>query len=48
MDKYYEITRYPGFLPSGIPSEAFDEIDADRSIELAQIVVDFVGERVVG
>jgi HEPN domain-containing protein len=47
LDKYFEITRYPGYLPSGIPSEAFDVIDADRSIELAQMVVDFVGERVV-
>ena len=26
-------------------AEAFDKIDADRSIELAQAVVDFVGER---
>ena len=34
LDKYFEITRYPGYLPSGIPSEAFDVIDADRSIEL--------------
>ena len=46
LDKYYEITRYPTYLPSGIPSEAFDEVDADRSIELAQGVVDFVRERI--
>ena len=46
LDKYYEITRYPGFLPSGIPSEAFDRIDADRSIQLSKLVVDFVDERV--
>lgn len=46
LDKYYEITRYPSFLPSGIPSEAFDKVDADRSIELAQGVVDFVRERI--
>jgi HEPN domain-containing protein len=45
LDKYYDITRYPGFLPGGIPSEAFDRVDADRSIELSQIVVDFVRER---
>ncbi len=45
LDKYYEITRYPSYLPSGTSSEAFDRIDADRSIELAQGVVDFVGER---
>ena len=46
LDKYYEITRYPSYLPSGIPSEAFDKVDADRAIELAQSVVDFVSERV--
>ena len=46
LDKYYEITRYPSFLPGGIPSEAFDEIDADRSIELSKKVLDFVERRV--
>ena len=45
LDKYYEITRYPHHLPGGIPSEAFDLIDADRAMELSQLVVDFVGER---
>ena len=47
LDKYYEITRYPFYLPGGIPSEAFDRIDADRSVELSQLVVDFVKERLV-
>ena len=46
LDKYYEITRYPGFLPSGIPSEAFDRVDADRSIQLSKQVLDFVDERI--
>ncbi len=46
LDKYYEITRYPGFLPSGISSEAFDRVDADRAMELSQLVVDFVQERI--
>jgi HEPN domain-containing protein len=46
LDKYYEITRYPGYLPGGTSSEAFDRVDADRSIELAQQVVDFVNERI--
>ena len=45
LDKYFEITRYPSFLPSGIPSEAFDGIDADRSIDLSQRVLKFVEER---
>ncbi len=46
LDKYYDITRYPAYLPSGIPAEAFDDDDAERAIELAGIVVRFVGERV--
>ena len=46
LDKYFEITRYPGYLPGGIPSEAFDRIDADRSIELSTQVVNFVQERI--
>ena len=45
LDKYYAITRYPEILPNGIPSEAFDRVDADRAIELSQIVVEFVRER---
>jgi len=45
LDKYHYITRYPEFLPSGTSFEAFDEIDADRSIELSAEVVSFVKER---
>ncbi len=46
LDKYYDVTRYPEYLPSGIPAEAFDDIDAERALELAGIVVRFVGERI--
>ena len=46
LDKYFEITRYPTYLPSGIPAEAFDDIDAERALELAEIVVRFVEPRV--
>ena len=45
MDKYHYITRYPEFLPSGTSFEAFDEVDADRSIDLSNLVVEFVKER---
>ena len=45
LDKYFEIPRYPSFLPGGIPSEAFDAVDADRSIQLSQQVLSFVEER---
>jgi HEPN domain-containing protein len=47
LDKYFEITRYPFYLPGGIPSEAFDRIDADRALELSQLVLEFVKERIV-
>ena len=45
LDKYYEMTRYPGFLPGGISSEAFEDVDAERALFLGSIVVDFVKER---
>ena len=34
LDKYHEITRYTSYLPSGLPTEAIDDKDADRSQEL--------------
>ena len=45
LDKYYEITRYPGFLPGGTSSEAFEDLDAERALFLGSTVVDFVKER---
>jgi HEPN domain-containing protein len=42
LDKYYIPTRYPNGLPGGIPSEAFDQADADRALELAQYVIRFI------
>ncbi len=45
LDKYYIPTRYPNGLPGGIPSEAFDQADADRALELAEQVIDFVEDR---
>ena len=47
LDKYYELTRYPEFLPGGICSEAFDVNDADRAYELSGCVVGFVKERII-
>lgn len=47
LDKYFEITRYPNFLPGGIPSDVFDLNDADRAIHLARQVFAFVHERMV-
>ena len=47
LDKYYELTRYPEFLPGGICSEAFDVNDTDRAYELSSFVVGFVKERII-
>ena len=46
LDKYYYITRYPEFLPSGPSYDAFQIEDSERAIELSRIIVDFVAERV--
>ena len=47
LDKYHYITRYPEFLPSGTSFEAFNEVDAERSIELSAQVVGFTKQRIV-
>jgi HEPN domain-containing protein len=45
LDKYYNLTRYPNYLPGGIPGDAFDDLEAGRALELADDVIDFVKER---
>ena len=45
LDKHYHMTRYPSYLPGGIPSEAFDDLEAEWALQLAQEVVTFVKER---
>jgi len=45
LDKYYSTTRYPTGLPGGVPHDAFDATDADRALEIAQDVLDFVDAR---
>ena len=46
LDKYYNLTRYPNYLPGGIPSELFDELESERSIGLAEEVLKFVRDRI--
>ena len=46
LDKYYYITRYPEFLPSGTSHDAFQAEDSERAIELSKTIVEFVAERV--
>ena len=45
LDKYYNLTRYPNYLPGGIPADVFDHLEAGRALELAEEVLGFVRER---
>ena len=45
LDKYYYLTRYPDYLPGGIPSDIFDELEGRRAVELASAAIAFVNER---
>ena len=47
LDKYHDLTRYPHLLPGGIPAEAYDEVDSERSIYVASEVIDFVKSQIV-
>jgi HEPN domain-containing protein len=42
LDKYYIPTRYPNGLPGGIPKNAFDEVEADRAVEIAKRIIEQV------
>jgi len=42
LEKYYIPTRYPDALPGVIPSEAFDNEDANKAISLASKIMDFI------
>ena len=46
IDKYYIPTRYPNYLPEGIPSEAFDKIDAERAISLAEKIINLIKNKI--
>ena len=36
LDKYYNLTRYPNYLPGGIPADVFDDLETERALELAE------------
>ncbi|MEA3345056.1 MAG: HEPN domain-containing protein [Chloroflexota bacterium] len=42
LDRHYVPTRYPNALPGGIPSQAFDIEDAQKALEQAQHILNFV------
>jgi HEPN domain-containing protein len=45
LDKYYIPTRYPNVLPGGIPSEVFDEADANKAILTAERIIKFTSSK---
>lgn len=45
LDKYYIISRYPNGLPGLIPSEYFDQDEAEESLRLAEKIIKSVEER---
>ena len=47
LDKYHDMTRYPHLLPGGIPSDAYDEVDAERAVHIAEEVISFVKVQMV-
>ena len=47
LDKYHDLTRYPNFLPGGIPCEVYDDVDGERAIHVAGEVISFVKVQIV-
>jgi HEPN domain-containing protein len=45
LDTHYLGARYPSGIPAGVPSEAYDDTDANRAIAIAEEVLRFVDER---
>ncbi len=43
LSKYYTVTRYPD-AANGLPSESVDKIEAERALEIARKVVNYVRE----
>ncbi len=46
LDIYYIPTRYPNGLPGGIPSEAYQNEDAQRALSICNEVIDLVEEKI--
>lgn len=45
VDKHYIAPRYPNAHPAGAPRDTYTELDADRAIEDAMRVIEFVRSR---
>lgn len=47
LEKFYIPTRYPDALPGAIPSEAFNENDAQSAISMANKINEFVQSKLM-
>lgn len=45
LDKFYIPTRYPNGLPGGIPSDAFNALDAKRAIEISDEILTVIEKK---
>jgi HEPN domain-containing protein len=45
LDRFYIPTRYPNGLPGGIPSESFNERDAEEAMQAAKDIIDAVADK---
>jgi HEPN domain-containing protein len=45
LDKHFLGARYPIGMPAGVPWEAYDELDSNRAVAIADEVLRFVGGR---
>ena len=39
LDRHYLGARYPTTLPGGVPAEAYEQLDANRALEIAEDVL---------
>jgi len=45
LDKYYLSTRYPDVLAGGIPSRSFARWEAEKALELAGELIDYLSKK---
>ena len=45
LDKHFLGARFPSAIPGGVPAEAYEAIDSERALEVANDVQAFVKER---
>lgn len=46
LDKHFLGARYPESIVGGVPSEAYEQVDSERAIEIASDVLEAVEQRI--